>query len=998
MEPFMKTTTWEDHFQALREAVTETMSGEPGFPVAVHLLAQLRDLVRLFPFLMEVDETRQDFLSPQVGEVFSFYLRRSVPWDWEAMRPVLERNPTTPSMSGTDEDGNEWDSRGPKPCSGLEAVSLSAVSKGLGWLLKEGGRTPVLFRGLEGLSGFPQENPSPIPEGLPHRWDLVAMETAEGILKGLGRDKEAVFNSVMTHGPILPWTVTIGGETPLTPPAYGFPFDKDLVKLLGVESEVWTGLRLQKDGWEVSFSVFCRGLEVNETTREASFILEVRPHWRSGDPLAMLEWGPGEWLSWSGAVAKTLEETMDRLGRRHDQATGTGGAVGGGSATVTLSGESTGLVEVVPTLTVTPSYAVSEVEMILRPASWVSGEGRVSTLAQGQLRLFGKPAPDYTKAKNLHKILEERLAEGVGLQEEGEQPSWLVWNKARKEGRWDLTKEEVARIRTTLLEDKSGFIEEGDGGLPQLVIGYKLEKPGGGVEQRERRLSGHGLAFLNRRNRNALRDRLLKEEAALEKEAAKLRVEVETALIKPTEDLDHSRRVLGRNKKNQGFLTSWDMAMDLLKHLMDEQAISGRNPIEVEALAIRDWLWAGREAPDNWLQTVGETLLLLAMHLNTGDAGPKGQAIGGSFIDLSYRHKEDRTKGLSSDEAKGVRGSSLVYIIRIQETLLGGFVHLKTGTRTLPSGVEAETFETGSLTKTQKKAAYERGERFGFREAHLSVILRGLGCDEAEAALGEHLHSYMTKAGSQSAGQWAEKVPGGKYPDGDIFRHYTSNFQGCHLLPAPGEGFLHGALASLKTNPELGWDMGGPPKASRHKGGLLHFMGLELPVGGSGAMAERARAAVLLRGLKALRRIVVELGGGVLAARLGGYWHNLGDPNLSEPVAVHLLQKGKVFPFLSPGWIDRAKAAYEPKAGVKLTRSIKEADERRWETRTVETTPEGIPLHVQLQTAIKDRGLSQLQVAGEFGVSQKTVSVWLKGDKPLSRESAKKIREWVAQG
>ena len=990
MEPFMKTTTWEDHFQALREAISRTTGGEAGFPVAVHLLAQLRDLVRLFPFLMEVDETRQDFLSPQVGEVFSFYLRRSVPWDWEAMGPVLERNPTTPSMSGTDEDGLEWDARGPKPCSDLEAVSLSAVSKGLGWFVKDGSRTPVLFRGLDGLSSFPQENPSPVPEGLPHRWDLVAMETAEGILKGLGRDREAVFNSVVTHGPILPWTVTIGGETPLTPPAYGFPFDKDLVKLLGVESEAWIGLHLQKDGREVSFSVFCRGLEVNETTREASFVLEVRPLWRSGDPLAMLDWGPQEWLSWSGAVAKTLEETMDRLG---------GKVVGESRATVTLSGEATGLVEIVPTLTVTPSYAVSEVEMILRPASWLSGESRVSTLAQSQLRLFGKPAPDYTKAKSLPKVLEEHLAEGVRLQEEGKQPSWLVWNKSRGRAGWELTKEEVAKIRTSLLEEKSGFVEEGDGGMPQLVIGYKVEKPSGGTEQRERRLSGPGLAFLNRRNRNAMRDRLTKEEAALEKELAKLQVEVETALIKPTEDRDQTLRTIRRTRKNQGFLTSWDMAMDLLKHLMDEQAIAGRNPIEVEALAIRDWLWAGKVAPDNWLQTVGETLLLLAMHLNTGDAGPKGQAIGGSFIDLSYRHKEDRAKGLSSDEAKGVRGSSLVYIIRIQETLLGGFVHLKTGSRTLPSGVDAETFETGSLTKTQKKATYERGERFGFREAHLSVFLRGLGCDEVEAALGEHLQDYTTKADTQSAGQWAEKVPGGKYPDGSIFRRYTSAFQECHLLPAPESGlYLHGALASLKQNPELGWWMGGPPKASRHKGGLLHFMGLEIPVGGSGAMAERARAAVFLRGLKALRRIVVEIGGGVLAAKLGGRWYDLGDPALSEPMAVHLLQKGKVFPFLSPGWIDRAKAAYEPKAGVKLTRSIKEADERRWETNHAEITLEGTPLHIKLKETIKERGISQLQAAGELGVSPMMVSLWVRGAKPISQESAGKVLGWLKVG
>jgi hypothetical protein len=36
---FILNVSWDAHFQALRETVRETMSGESGSPVAVHLLA-----------------------------------------------------------------------------------------------------------------------------------------------------------------------------------------------------------------------------------------------------------------------------------------------------------------------------------------------------------------------------------------------------------------------------------------------------------------------------------------------------------------------------------------------------------------------------------------------------------------------------------------------------------------------------------------------------------------------------------------------------------------------------------------------------------------------------------------------------------------------------------------------------------------------------------------------------------------------------------------------
>jgi hypothetical protein len=42
-------------------------------------------------------------------------------------------------------------------------------------------------------------------------------------------------------------------------------------------------------------------------------------------------------------------------------------------------------------------------------------------------------------------------------------------------------------------------------------------------------------------------------------------------------------------------------------------------------------------------------------------------------------------------------------------------------------------------------------------------------------------------------------------------------------------------------------------------------------------------------------------------------------------------------------------------------------------------------VEVELQAAMERRGLTQGQAASELGVSQKTVSVWLRGDRPPSR-------------
>lgn len=76
---------------------------------------------------------------------------------------------------------------------------------------------------------------------------------------------------------------------------------------------------------------------------------------------------------------------------------------------------------------------------------------------------------------------------------------------------------------------------------------------------------------------------------------------------------------------------------------------------------------------------------------------------------------------------------------------------------------------------------------------------------------------------------------------------------------------------------------------------------------------------------------------------------------------------------------------------------IKEADENRWSTgpMTPENTLDGIPLHVQLEATIKRRDLTQLQAAGELGVSAMMVSLWIREKKPISPESATKIKAWI---
>ena len=124
---------------------------------------------------------------------------------------------------------------------------------------------------------------------------------------------------------------------------------------------------------------------------------------------------------------------------------------------------------------------------------------------------MGQPAPDYTKARQLRRVEEERLKEGNEIVASGVAvPDWLSESRGRTGG-YTLSKKEILRIRESLLEERFGFIEPDPGGSPRWVKGFRLENG----ETRELRIGGQGLLFLNRRNRATWRDTWRREETAL---------------------------------------------------------------------------------------------------------------------------------------------------------------------------------------------------------------------------------------------------------------------------------------------------------------------------------------------------------------------------------------------------------------------------------------------------------------------------------------------------
>lgn len=1012
---FLQAVSWEDHFQALRGAVKEALKGKPGYPVAVHLLALIREVVEALPALMERDDIRLDFLAPGPGGYFSFYLRRPVPWDWQTMTPILLPETVAPPevTPNAEDDEDDWGKLNwgcARPTNAMETAALSAVSKGLAWIIKDGKKLPALLHGLQGLTLFPQEAPPTGPIAHFGLWDL---DLAWTVAKALGLSGDPA----ITFGPILPWSITVGGDAPVSAPK-GFPFDEDLSQLLGVGSPAWADLRLTGEAkgspWESHFSLSCRGLEVNEDTQEALFVLELAPRWgkflltenqfftlrnsltsKANWETAMAEWSTlrdstlkealdmedlaldwesGEWTSWATSISASFAEAMERLSCGVvAQAPGVScvasvGPVevvtGTSSASLTIGGEARGVVGV---------------EGVLRTATYVPGEGFLSARGGQQVKFLSRPAPDASKVKRLEDEWDRRLLDGEAILEEtGTAPDWMEENRKRGAAGWQLTKKEKTRIREELGRGPHGVAEFGPGVEPRWV---RI-----GEDSKGRRWEFHlggQWRFLNESLRVKTLKALESEDEGLAILEEKLEAESRGALFPPTEEIERTRKRRDLNNQRREALTSWGRAIQVLARLRAEQASQRQETIEVDADTFKLWIWGTEEAPDNWLSTIRETLGML-VDISATVVGIT-QGAGASLIRYEYRTKDAPGKG--QDAAKGARGSNLVFLVTLNRALLGGIASLESGERTLPSGVKTLTFDTSEKNRREKKKEIEKVDQLNYSpEVHLGHFLDLLGESPETQRIGQTLADHITPAGAAVAKGWTVKPKGRKNPDGTMERHYTARF--CPLIP---EGsFFHGALGSFGQTPENGWKMGGKHNELRRTNySLLEFMGLDLPQGAN----EAGRREVYLQGLKALLRVVVEWGDGLLAVKLSGKWYDLGTP-MEEAKLLHLLKEGRIFPFFSPGWIDKVRAAYETKTNLRLPKSRDEADAARWKKPTDE---EGFPFQVQFKATMERYGLNQSQTAKVLGVSKMTVSNWITGKKPLSPESAKKVKEWMDQ-
>lgn len=990
---FPRVISWEAHFQALRKDVKKSIKGMPGHPIAVQLLALIREVVESIPDLMERDDVRLDFLDPGPGGYFSFYIRRPVPWNWETMTPVLLPG------TGLDDDASmrlEWP--GGRPTNAMETVAFSALSNGLAWIIKGKEKRPALLHGLQGLTLFPEEPPPPVPDGTTVKWGLWDLDLAWTVAKGLGLPGDPI----TTFGPILPWPITVGGDVPVFAPK-SFPFDKDLTHFLGLGSQAWKNLRLTGETkgshWENHFFLSCRGLEVDEDTQEAHFVLELAPRWGRflntenqfftlrdnlttekltaaisewsnrldltiGDAQDMgdraQDWELKEWESWASSISGSLTEVMERLNKR---GTSPQDAItSGADPTVGHGGEARGMVKV---------------EGVL--LTFNTGEGFLSARGSEQIKFLGRPAPDSSKVKRLEDEWDRRLLEGETILEEtGKAPDWIKENRGRGSSGWQLTKTEKDRIREELGRGPHGVAEFGHGVEPRWV---RI-----GEDSKGRRWEFHlggQWRFLNEGLRVKTLKALEAEEEDLTLLEKKLEGECRGSLFPPTEELGRVRKRQDLNSQRREALTSWGRAIQVLARLRAEQATQRQETIEVDADTFKIWIWGTEEAPDNWLSTIRETLWML-VNISATVVGIT-QGAGASLISYEYRTKDAPWKG--QDAAKGARGSNIIFLVTLNRALLGGIAFLESGERILPSGVKTITFDTSEKNRRMKGKDIEKVDQLNYSpEVHLAHFLQVLGESQEAQRIGQTLADHITPAGAAVSNRWTKKYKGGKNPDGTMERQYKTKF--CTLIPE--ERFYHGALGSFIQTPENGWRMGGKHNESRRTNySLLEFMGLELPQGAN----ESGRREVYLKGFKALLRVVVEWGNGILAARFAEKWYDLGK-HMEEAKLLHILKEGRIFPFFDPGWIDKIRTAYEAKTNRKLPKSREEAEAARWRK---PLDDEGFPLKVRIERTMESRNLNKGQVAKELGISRMTLSKWFKGS-PISPENLKIVMAWLEEG
>lgn len=490
---------------------------------------------------------------------------------------------------------------------------------------------------------------------------------------------------------------------------------------------------------------------------------------------------------------------------------------------------------------------------------------------------------------------------------------------------------------------------------------------------------------------------------ALEREAGRAKEEARQGVL--FEDMG-----LGQQRELDAMLTQircFDYGRTILQVALGQLRKQARNPIELPALALRSLLDLGGDG--GWKAKVEgslEGLRQLNYSLRSFDLGHEVYGYGSALASWTY---------VARGAGKHAEG---FYYLELGAQFVGCLRAFEGDRVMLRGGLPALTFDW-SKKPPEQTGSQARKSRVQLLDAGAPFYDAAEGLTPEQSNLTNFLYGQLTLRKSAVAKgpdgrPWCERSkandPGAEEP-----RIYTSAF--CPLLPEGRQ--YHGALGRFARNPEAGRTLGGTRRKATatggaHSAGLLVEMGYLLETGG----ATEARKKTVEAALADIRAVVVENLGGVIAAcGPNGAW--LTDAEAEAQGLEDLLRKTRWFLFVPEDWREARRARYEEQTGLRTTESEQEASaerERLWAGEPSGSSPvgatvgpESLLLHQRLHIAMRQRGLSQTELAGIFGVSRPAVSKWLKGVAPdpdtgkvtgaaIPRALQPWVDRWIATG
>jgi DNA-binding transcriptional regulator YiaG len=987
---FLQAVSWEDHFQALRGAVKESFKGKPGYPVAVYLLDLVRDMAGVFSMLMDSEPHRAYYLR----EVVPTWLRATqpCPWDWETMRPILQKEPFSRY-------------EGPRPTHHEEAAAWLALSNGMAWMVKmeprengqdgaprfvETERHAILLHGLQGLTAFPEKLPPPAswekwnPKETPWRGpnNLLAAELGRAL--ELGGD-QMVMEASARYGFILPQPVRLGGGFPVLSPTSGAPSGEDLLSLLGSGSGTWPDLTFKGETrgrtWEVSFSVLCRGLELVDYAGvlEAHWGFDVSILWSRESLVeametkaAAMEWDKGDWLNWTLTISSAAEEAISHLKggvaklQAHAVATTSASA-----ATLDAVATPKGMEGVVSVGEARGVVSGGKTWDVVLP----EGPTRMDRTAKGVIQgLFGMGIPkDIIKAPRWEDLVAREVDRLIREATETGQAPYK--NPALKferdqEGNDRMVLSAIGRRSLREKSGARGFIEarkDRDGSSSECIV--KRFRQGSVLV--EVAFSWYSLASgLTPQSRE-------QEKKDLE---TKLKAAQAAGSPLPFDELDPGdQEAILRGLER---LRHTDNASVLGEVIQREFGRTGAYPVVIPDLTLRHALQLEKD-PNGHAKVAAALNALQKLHFSitvTGDREFSGEAFGPFIGGVAY---DQKLNAWSIDLSMAAIGSLQVFKMPtlhrdgLREAFTFDFMR------------ELEKEDVGSLDYDQSPTSLAP---FFHTSHNFTMTQKGLF---------GFLENNLTKTQHPARrGREAVRITKRTHPEYGQPRVYRRDF--CPLIPVGLEmvGFL--GFKKDSRYAESGWKLWGT--SGRPSGGsgakapsILQAMGVDLPPGAAG----NKRNAITRKALEDLEAVVVKAMGGLVATlRPNGQWQTLDQAKLLP--AEETGKKTAFFIFAPTDWLERMQRHHvevSEARGVSVqittnTAVAQEGFQEPMDSPTLATEP----LHLRMASTRKERKLTQAQVAEVFNVSRPLVAQWEKGSKEIPERLAAAILAWVETG